>query len=99
MSPPVVYNKYKRRIKMKNVYKSIVVSVLFGNIIAFPVVAYSFPWETYLIDPSTYYIVQSASLGLLIAACIFTYEWVKYAEKPWTNGAFGRYNKKASKIK
>jgi amino acid transporter len=67
---------------MKNVYKSIVVSVVFGNIIAFPVVAYTFPWSTYLIDPSTYYIVQSISLGLLIAVCIFVYEWVRYAEKP-----------------
>jgi hypothetical protein len=68
---------------MKNVYKSIVIAVVFGNIIAFPVVAYSFPWETYLIDPSTYYIVQSGSLGLLIAACIFIYEWARYSEKPW----------------
>jgi hypothetical protein len=67
---------------MKNVYKSIVLSVVFGNIIAFPVVAYTFPWSTYLIDPSTYYIVQSGSLGLLIAACIFVYEWAKYGEKP-----------------
>lgn len=79
---------------MKNVYKSIVISVVFGNIISFPVVAYSFPWETYLIDPSTYYIVQSGSLGLLIAACIFVYEWVKYAEKPWISRLF-----KASKNK
>ncbi len=67
---------------MKNVYKSIVISVVFGNITAFPVVAYTFPWDTYLIDPSTYYIVQSLSLGLLIAGCIFVYEWVKYGEKP-----------------
>ena len=67
---------------MKNVYKSIVISVVFGNIIAFPVIAYTFPWDTYLIDPSTYYIVQSLSLGLLIAACIFVYEWAKYGEKP-----------------
>jgi hypothetical protein len=67
---------------MKNIYKSIVVSVVFGNAIAFPVVAYTFPWDTYLIDPTTYYIVQSESLGFLIAACIFVYEWVKYAEKP-----------------
>jgi hypothetical protein len=65
---------------MKNVYKSIVLSVVFGNIIAFPVIAYTFPWETYLIDPSTYYIVQSGSLGLLIAACIFAYEWAKYGD-------------------
>lgn len=67
---------------MTNVYKSIVTSVVFGNAIAFPVVAYTFPWSTYLIDPSTYYIVQSISLGLLIAACIFVYEWVRYSEKP-----------------
>lgn len=67
---------------MKNVYKSIVLSVVFGNAIAFPVVAYTFPWDTYLIDPTPYYIVQAESLGFLIAACIFTYEWVKYAEKP-----------------
>ena len=67
---------------MKNIYKSIVVAVVFGNIIAFPVVAYTFPWSTYLIDPSLYYIVQSISLGLLIAFCIFVYEWARYAEKP-----------------
>ena len=72
---------------MKNVYKSIVVAVVFGNIISFPVIAYSFPWETYLIDPTTYYIVQSGSLGLLIAACIFVYEWARYADKPWLNKA------------
>lgn len=68
---------------MKNVYKSIVVSVVFGNVIAFPVIAYTFPWSTYLIDPTPYYIVQSLSLGLLIAVCIFAYEWAKYGEKPW----------------
>lgn len=67
---------------MKNVYKSIVVAAVFGNVIAFPVVAYTFPWETYLIDPTPYYIVESMSLGLLIASCIFIYEWVRYAEKP-----------------
>jgi hypothetical protein len=67
---------------MTNVYKSIVTSVVFGNVIAFPVIAYTFPWETYLVDPTTYYIVQAESLGLLIAACIFVYEWVKYSEKP-----------------
>jgi hypothetical protein len=72
---------------MKNVYKSIVVAVVFGNIIAFPVVAYSFPWETYLIDPSPYYTVQSVSLGLLIAACIFVYEWARYSDKPWLKRA------------
>jgi O-antigen/teichoic acid export membrane protein len=70
---------------MKNIYKSIVLAVVFGNIISFPVISYSFPWETYLIDPSPYYIIQSISLGLLIAVCIFVYEWVKYAEKPWIN--------------
>jgi len=70
---------------MENTYKSIVTSVVFGNLIAFPVVYYNFPWETYLVDPSTYYIVQAESLGLLIAACIFTYEWFKYADKPWVN--------------
>lgn len=68
---------------MKNVYKSIVVSVVFGNVIAFPVIAYTFPWSTYLIDPTPYYIVQSISLGLLIAACIFVYEWAKYGDKSW----------------
>ena len=67
---------------MKNIYKSIVVAVVFGNIIAFPVVAYTFPWSTYLIDPTPYYVVQSISLGLLIAFCIFVYEWARYAEKP-----------------
>jgi hypothetical protein len=81
---------------MKNVYKSIVVSVVFGNIIAFPVIAYTFPWSTYLIDPSTYYIVQSISLGLLIAFCIFTYEWVKYGEKPWLGKAKTLKNKRIS---
>jgi hypothetical protein len=67
---------------MKNVYKSIVTAVVFGNAIAFPVVAYTFPWDTYLVDPTTYYIVQAESLGLLIAFCIFVYEWARYAEKP-----------------
>jgi hypothetical protein len=67
---------------MKNVYKSIVLAVVFGNVIAFPVVAYTFPWSTYLIDPTPYYIVQAESLGLLIAACIFIYEWVKYGDHP-----------------
>ena len=67
---------------MKNIYKSIVVAVVFGNAVAFPVVAYTFPWNTYLIDPTPYYIVQSMSLGLLIAFCIFVYEWARYAEKP-----------------
>jgi hypothetical protein len=66
---------------MENIYKSIVNAVVFGNVIAFPAIAFTFPWNTYLIDPSTYYIVQSLSLGLLIAVCIFVYEWVKYADK------------------
>ena len=66
---------------MENIYKSIVNAVVFGNVIAFPAIAFTFPWDTYLIDPSTYYIVQSLSLGLLIATCIFVYEWVKYADK------------------
>jgi O-antigen/teichoic acid export membrane protein len=70
---------------VKNVYKSIVLSVVFGNIIAFPVIAYTFPWESYLIDPTPYYIVQSGSLGLLIAACIFVYEWVRYSDKSWAS--------------
>lgn len=67
---------------MKNIYKSIVIAVVFGNAIAFPVVAYTFPWDTYLIDPTPYYVIQSESLGFLIAACIFIYEWAKYGEKP-----------------
>jgi hypothetical protein len=67
---------------MKNVYKSIVVSIIFGNIVSFSVVAWTFPWNTYLIDPTPYYIVQSEGLGFLIAACMFIYEWVKYGEKP-----------------
>jgi hypothetical protein len=68
---------------LKNIYKSIVISAVFGNAIALPVVAYTFPWDTYLIDPTPYYIVQSGSLGFLIALCIFVYEWAKYADKPW----------------
>ena len=68
---------------MKNIYKSIVISAVFGNAIALPVVAYTFPWDTYLIDPTPYYIVQSGSLGFLIALCIFVYEWAKYGDKPW----------------
>ena len=67
---------------MKNIYKSIVVAVVFGNIISFSAVAWTFPWSTYLIDPTPYYIVESAALGFLIAACIFIYEWVRYADKP-----------------
>jgi len=80
---------------MKNIYKSIVISTVFGNVIAFPVIALSFPWETYLIDPTPYYIVQSGSLGLLIALCIFIYEWVKYADKPW----LGKFEKVGMKRK
>jgi hypothetical protein len=80
---------------MKNIYKSIVISTVFGNVIAFPVIALSFPWETYLIDPTPYYIVQSGSLGFLIALCIFSYEWAKYAEKPW----LGKFEKARSKRK
>ncbi len=75
-------NHQTERDRMKNVYKSIVIAVVFGNVIAFPVVAYTFPWDTYLIDPTPYYIIQSESLGFLIAACIFIYEWAKYGEKP-----------------
>jgi hypothetical protein len=67
---------------MKNIYKSIVVSVIFGNIVSFSVVAWTFPWSTYLIDPTPYYIVQAEGLGLLIATCMFIYEWTKYGEKP-----------------
>jgi hypothetical protein len=67
---------------MKNVYKSIVVAVVFGNIISFSAVAFTFPWDTYLIDPTPYYVVESGALGFLIAACIFAYEWARYAEKP-----------------
>jgi len=67
---------------MKNVYKSIVVAVVFANIISFSAVAFTFPWDTYLIDPTPYYVVESGALGFLIAACIFAYEWARYAEKP-----------------
>ena len=81
---------------MKNVYKSIVLAVVFGNAIAFPVVAYTFPWETYLIDPTPYYILQAESLGFLIAACIFIYEWVKYGEKP---KFFSKFKINKSKLK
>jgi hypothetical protein len=79
---------------MTNVYKSIVSAVVFGNVIAFPVVAYTFPWETYLVDPTTYYIVQAESLGFLIGACIFVYEWVKYSEKPAILKLKGSFKKK-----
>ena len=82
---------------MQNVYKSIVISVVFGNVIAFPVIAYTFPWSTYLIDPSTFYIVQSISLGLLIAVCIFVYEWTKYADKSWLKKLKGKKTKRAKR--
>jgi hypothetical protein len=78
----IILNNNNKRKEMKNIYKSIVVAVVFGNIISFSAVAWTFPWSTYLIDPTPYYIVESAALGFLIAACIFTYEWVRYAEKP-----------------
>jgi hypothetical protein len=81
---------------MKNVYKSIVISVVFGNVIAFPVIAYTFPWSTYLIDPSPYYIIQSISLGLLIAFCIFVYEWAKYGDKSWLKKSKTLKNKGSS---
>lgn len=83
---------------MTNVYKSIVAAVVFGNAIAFPVVAYTFPWGTYLIDPTPYYIVQSESLGLLIALCIFVYEWAKYADKP-KFFSFLKFTKPTRKVK
>jgi hypothetical protein len=67
---------------MNNIYKSIVVATVFGNAISFPAVALTFPCDTYLIDPTPYFIVESQTLGLLIAVCIFAYEWVKYGEKP-----------------
>lgn len=66
--------------KMKDVYRSLVIAVVFGNAIAFPIIALNFPWNTYLIDPTPYYIIQSESLGFLIAACVFGYEWVKYGD-------------------
>jgi hypothetical protein len=65
---------------MKDIYRSLVIAVVFGNAIAFPIIALNFPWNTYLIDPTPYYIIQSESLGFLIATCVFTYEWVKYAD-------------------
>lgn len=65
---------------MKDVYRSLVIAVVFGNAIAFPIVAFNFPWSTYLIDPTPYYIIQSESLGFLIAGCVFIYEWVKYGD-------------------
>jgi hypothetical protein len=82
---------------MKNIYKSIVISAVFGNAIALPVVAYTFPWDTYLIDPTPYYIVQSGSLGFLIAVCIFVYEWAKYADKPWLTKLRAKKPKRAKR--
>lgn len=75
---------------MKDVYRSLVIAVVFGNAIAFPIIAYNFPWDTYLIDPTPYYIIQSESLGLLIAACVFIYEWVKYADHRGLKNFFGK---------
>lgn len=75
---------------MKDVYRSLVIAVVFGNAIAFPIIAYNFPWNTYLIDPTPYYIIQSESLGLLIAACVFVYEWVKYADHRVLKNFFGK---------
>jgi hypothetical protein len=70
---------------MKDVYRSLVIAVVFGNAIAFPIIAFNFPWSTYLIDPTPYYIIQSESLGFLIAACVFIYEWVKYGDHTFLN--------------
>ena len=75
---------------MKDVYRSLVIAVVFGNAIAFPIIAYNFPWDTYLIDPTPYYIIQSESLGFLIAACVFTYEWVKYSDHRVLKNFFGK---------
>jgi len=82
---------------MTNVYKSIVIAVVFGNVISFPIVWYTFPWETYLVDPTTYYVVQAESLGLLIAGCIFIYEWVRYAQQPKGMSFKGRMSKSKKK--
>jgi len=65
-----------------NIYKSIVTSVVFGNVIAFPVTAANFDWDIYLVDPTPYYILAAESLGLLIAAAIFVYDWFYRADKP-----------------
>jgi hypothetical protein len=67
---------------MKDIYRSLVIAVVFGNAISFPIIAFNFPWNTYLIDPTPYYIIQSESLGFLIAGCVFIYEWVKYGNHP-----------------
>lgn len=77
---------------MKDVYRSLVIAVVFGNAIAFPIIAYNFPWDTYLIDPTPYYIIQSESLGFLIAACVFTYEWVKYSDHRIFKSLMGKIN-------
>jgi hypothetical protein len=87
----------RKRDEMKNVYKSIVIAVVFGNAIAFPVVAYTFPWDTYLIDPTPYYIIQAESLGFLIAICIFVYEWIKYGDHKILNKIKLAANKKKRK--
>lgn len=78
---------------MRDIYRSLVIAIVFGNAIAFPVVAFNFPWSTYLIDPTPYYILQSESLGFLIAACIFIYEWVKYGDHKFLSN-FKRKSKK-----
>jgi hypothetical protein len=43
--------------------------------------------------------VQSGSLGLLIAACIFVYEWARYSEKPWLKKVTGINLKMRNKTK
>jgi hypothetical protein len=91
----IILNNNNKRKEMKNIYKSIVVAVVFGNIISFSAVAWTFPWSTYLIDPTPYYIVESGALGLLIAACIFAYEWARYADKP----KFLKFNFRKTKSK
>jgi hypothetical protein len=82
---------------MKDMYRSLVISVLFGNAIAFPIIAFNFPWSTYLIDPTPYYIIQSESLGFLIAACVFVYEWVKYADHRIFQGLVSKFNSSKKK--
>ena len=77
---------------MRDIYRSLVISVIFGNAIAFPIIAFNFPWSTYLIDPTPYYIIQSESLGFLIAGCVFIYEWVKYGEHKVFQKFFAKIN-------
>lgn len=79
---------------MKDIYRSLVIAVVFGNAIAFPIVAFNFPWSTYLIDPTPYYIIQSESLGFLIAACVFGYEWFKYGNHKFLDKFFSKSKKK-----